>query len=224
MIIMYVICSYYTKDSVYEKHAKRLIESLKRFSSLNYLVTPIESLGDWYKNTQYKPTFLKQMLEKFYPHSIVYVDADAEFLRYPEFFDKLDTNSEVNIAIHILDHSKYRRRNHPPEMLSGTIFLKNSKETSIIIDRWVKVCSGDPHLWDQVALSRVLQEHKYHLLPEEYCTIFDYMSSVKNPVIKHFQASREAKKRSITMKGVSATEPRVVKEKGIVRIRRTNLL
>jgi len=189
---MWIICAYYTKNTTYENHSKKFIESLEQFS-LPHDITPVDNRGDWYANMQYKPTFLKQMLEKHYPNSVVYVDIDAVFYRHPDYFDKLDQEQDVNVAVHILDHSKYRRKNQPSELLSGTIFLKNTTKTKQIVDEWIQECRRDPKMWDQRALATVLKKHKYHLLPEEYCTIFDYMSSVKNPVIKHFQASREAR-------------------------------
>ena len=191
---MWIVCAYFTPG--YKKHIKRLKNSLVQFN-VPHDITPIEDKGDWYANTQYKPVFLKQMLKKHHPNSVVYVDADAVFLKYPKLFDKLDSKSKVNIAVHILDHSKYRRSNHPPEILSGTIFLRNSKECSIIISKWEEVIGNDPRMWDQVALSKVLRGYVppfHHVLPEEYVTIYDYMSSVKNPVIKHFQASRESRR------------------------------
>lgn len=188
---MWIVCAYFTPG--YKKHIKRLRESLVKFD-VPHDITRIEDKGDWYANMQYKPAFIKQMLEKHHPNSVIYVDADAIFLKYPKLFDKLDAKPKVNIAVHVLDHSKYRRSNHPPEMLSGTIFLRNSEEVGIIINSWVKEIHKDPRLWDQVAFSRVLREYKYHVLPAEYTTIFDYMKDVKDPVIKHFQASRDVRR------------------------------
>jgi len=223
---MWIVVGYYTRNTVYEKHARNLVDSLRRFN-IPYDVEAVDDLGGWYKNTQYKPTFLKRMLEKHHPHSVVYVDVDATFCRYPDYFDKLDSTLGVNIAVHILDHSKYMRKNHPPEMLSGTIFLKNTQELCIIIYNWVEECNKNPMLWDQVALSRVLRNHKFHLLPEEYCVIFDYMSNVKNPVIKHFQASRGERRKSanktLLRQSMELTQKsKVVVQNGIVRIKRVN--
>ncbi|MEK0336819.1 MAG: putative nucleotide-diphospho-sugar transferase [Nitrosopumilus sp.] len=218
---MWIICAYYTKNTVYENHAKSLAESLERLD-LSHEIIPIDNRGDWYANMQYKPTFLKQALERNYPHSVIYVDVDAIFYRYPGFFNRLEEELGVNIAVHLLNHSKYGRKNHPPELLSGTIFLKNTTETKQIIDEWIQECRKDPKLWDQRALATVLKRYKYHLLPEEYCTIFDYMSSVKNPVIKHFQASREQRRKTIVKRKRNPSTPRRVVQNGIVRIRRIN--
>jgi len=219
---MWIICAFFTKNTAYEEHSKKFIESLKQLN-LPCDVVSIDNKGDWYANMQYKPAFLKKMLEKHYPDSVVYVDIDAIFCRQPGFFDKLDQEPDVNIGIHVLDHSRYRRKNHPPELLSGTIFLKNTKVTKQIVNEWIQECKKDPKLWDQRALATVLRRYKYHLLPEEYCMIFDYMSSVKNPVIKHFQASRKSrgggakKKRSIPA-------ARTIARNGIVHIRKRNIV
>jgi hypothetical protein len=193
---MWIVTAYYTPK--YQKHANRLVESLEKFNIPND-VCLVNDLGDWYKNTQFKPVFLQQMLEKHTPKSIVYVDVDAEFLSYPSYFDELDL-LDVNIAVHVLDHSKYRRKGIPSEMLSGTIFLKNTEEVRIIISAWRQECDKNSQLWDQRALAIVLKQHKYHLLPESYVVIFDYMASIQNPVIKHYQASREFRNRDIVQK------------------------
>lgn len=229
---MWIICAYYTKNTSYAEHSKILIESLVKYD-LPHDITAIDNKGNWYANMQYKPMFLKQMMEKHSPLSVIYVDVDAIFCRYPEYFDKLENEPDVNVAVHILDHRKYKRKSHPPELLSGTIFLKNTAISKQIVDEWIQECSRDPKMWDQRALATVLRKHKYHLLPEEYCMIFDYMQNVKNPVIKHFQASRESRRRiTIKKRGPVAREPaprkvilktgsRRVVRNGVVQIRRS---
>lgn len=222
---MWKICAFYSKNTIYEELSKKLIESLKRFN-LPYDVVGIENKGNWYANMQYKPTFLKGMLEKHPQYSIIYVDADAIICRLPTYFDKLDKEPDVNIAVHVLDHTKFRRKHCAPEMLSGTIFLKNTSETKQIVNEWIAECKTNSKLWDQRALANVLKKHRYHLLPAEYCMIFDYMSSIKNPVVKHFQASRGARSdranRPRPRKKRNRSEPRRVENNGVVHIRRLN--
>jgi len=217
---MWKVVAYYTRNTSYEIHAKKLENSLK-ILNIPFHIETINNLGDWYKNTQYKPTFLKQMLKKYYPDSIIYVDADALFCEYPKYFNQLDSEPAVNIAVHVLDHSKRRRKNHAPEMLSGTIFLKNTDITNQIVDKWIQKCKEGGHLWDQRALAAVLTGYKYHLLPEEYVTIFDYMADVRNPVIKHFQASREERRKLANQNKLKSNQ-RVRAISGTVRIKRTH--
>lgn len=216
----WIVCAYFTKDKIYTKHAEKLIESLKKFC-LPYEVVSIDSFNNWYKGMQYKPVFLREMLRKYSGHSIIYVDVDAIFCQYPSFFDALHNKMpEVNIAVHVLDHTRYRRKQCAPELLSGTIFLRNSKETSIILQEWVLELDKDPKLWDQRALEKVLKNHPFYNLPEEYCVIFDYMSSVSSPVIKHFQASREVKHAQVQKSKKKKPRVKVVENNSIVRISR----
>jgi len=222
---MWIVCGYYIGE-VYKVHAQKLITSLKALN-IPFDITEVSQQGDWYRNTQYKPTFLKMMLEKHAPNTnIIYVDTDAIFCRYPSYFDTLDKEPEVNIAVHMLDHSKRRRKNHPAEMLSGTIYLKNTDTTKQIVDEWIVACAKGGTLWDQRALAEVLRGHKFHLLPETYTTIFDYMSDVKDPVILHFQASREERRKMASMVqqvGGSTPTPRKIVQNGQVQIKRMNL-
>jgi hypothetical protein len=185
----FIVVAYFTAGTIYEIEVKRLIESMIRFK-IPYYVKPVPDLGNWYKNTQYKPTFLRGMLEMFPDSSIVYVDVDAEFCKYPELFDTLHGRPEVNIGVHLLDHKK-RGRQANFELLSGTIYLKNNEAARSIVYNWEQGCLQGGKLWDQSALAQVLQTQPYQVLPEEYCTIFDYMSDVQEPVIKHYQASRK---------------------------------
>lgn len=188
----WVVVAYYTVGTPYEEEARRMIPSLQRFY-IPYLVSPVSSQGNWYQNTQWKPSFLKQMLNQFPGKSIVYVDIDAEFLQYPNLFDQLDQRPDVHIGVHMLDHAKRGRPQAGFEMLSGTIYFKNSPIVHQVVDMWIQKCAAGGQLWDQVALKDAIGSVPFFILPEEYCTIFDYMSDVQNPVIKHYQASRRCK-------------------------------
>jgi hypothetical protein len=158
------------------------------------------------------------MLTKHFPNSVVYVDADAEFLKYPSLFDEYDERDDAYLAAHVLDHSRRRRQHVQPELLSGTLYFKNCAKTHEIIEKWISHCNTNKQLWDQVALDRALKEgdYPYFILPEEYCTIFDYMSDVEEPVIKHYQASRTVRN-APPPRGVDKSEPSVVNPGSIKR-------
>jgi len=228
----FIVVAYYSKNTVYEQEVKRLITSLRKFE-IPYHITPVNAFNSWYEGVQYKPRFLKDMLQQFNPHSIVYVDADAEFLQYPNLFHILDARPEVNVAAHILDHAKRGHPNRKEELLSGTLYFKNNNTVYTIIDEWIKMCTNAGQLWDQVALWSILRKYPFHVLPDEYCTIFDYMSDVENPVIRHYQASRAARN-SVVNKGplptyettpgepqpIPLSRPRKIMKGGIVRYHR----
>jgi hypothetical protein len=187
---MWLAVAYYTPSTVYEECAKRLQASASKFA-VPLEISLVPDQGNWYKNTQYKPVFLLEQLKKYKPNSLAYVDIDATFEAHPHLFYDLD-KSDTEIAVHVLDHKKFYRTSGK-ELLSGTIFLKNTENVHSIIEKWIKECKKDQKILDQTAFSSVLRYNKYVELPEEYCCIFDTMASVKNPVIKHWQASRTTK-------------------------------
>jgi len=190
----FIVVGYYTLNTLYEDQATKFIASLKKYD-IPHHVEAIESLGCWYSNTGYKPTFLKKMLEKFPDTNIVYVDCDAEFFAYPVLFENLN----CNVGVHYFDRSLHNKRFSKSnkiinkyEVLSGTIFLQNNKKVYDLIKRWEHRCQVRPYVWDQKSLADVLQGEFYNL-PAEYCAIFDMMDHIENPVIVHYQASRKVR-------------------------------
>lgn len=196
----FIVCAYYTKNTIYEEKAQTLKQSLVKYNIPFYL-EGIDNLGDWSKNTNYKPTFLKEMLDKFPNKDIVYVDVDAEFFSFPELFNVLSLYENVNVGLYLLDRSQvYKRGQKGFEVLSGTIFLKNNNsKVKQIVSNWILECKNNPRQWDQKSLEKVLNGDFYKL-PAEYCCIFDRMDFVKNPVILHYQASRIVRKEGLVVK------------------------
>lgn len=188
----YIVIGYYTVDTIYESAAKILIKSLESLD-IPHHIQGIPILGDWYANTCYKPTFIKYMMEKHKPKSVIYVDCDAEFLRYPDLFENWSTLAYIDVGVYVFDRSCYRKSAHGFEVLSGTIFLKNNKKVLNMVTEWEQECKNNPNVWDQKSLEKVLKGD-YHILPGEYCKIFDRMEHIKDPVIVHYQASRFVRK------------------------------
>lgn len=188
----FIIVGYYTKNSIYEVHAKKLIASLRKFS-IHHDIVPIENQGGWDRNTHYKPGFILGMLDKYPNTAVVYNDVDSEFLQYPKLFDELN----CDVAVHLLDHALYRalyhRRKAAPEVLSGTIYFGNTDQAREIIRLWKDACNEQIKVWDQVLLQQAIGNN-YYRLPPQYCVIHDYMIDVPNKIIVHYQASREQRR------------------------------
>lgn len=197
---MFIICSYYTIDTPYQAVVHEyLMSSLYKQNNIASDICGIRTLGSWSKNTSYKPTFIKQMLLKHTDKNIVFVDADAEILQYPELFDQIP--EKHNIAVHLLDRDKWYNRDTggDDELLSGTLFVRNNEVSMEIIERWIWLCEEPPIRWEQKVLQDVIKERNEQVfeLPISYC----YIKSLPNgaephvkceqPVIVHNQVSRE---------------------------------
>ena len=183
-----LLISYYTKGTGYEKEVIRLIRSAYRWG-IEHDIEGIPSLGSWQQNTQFKAKFIKQKMEKHPDRNLLFVDADGCFCARPALLDNME---DVDIAVH------YRKRGERPEggeeLLSGTLFLRNTEGARRLVDLWIKRNSERPGDWDQRTLEVVVEQNqgiKVGRLPAEYCCIYDKMAKdVPEPVIEHFQASR----------------------------------
>lgn len=176
---MTTIVSYYTP--AYELDASRLVTSLVKFK-LRHDVTAIETLGSWSANTGHKAAFMQQQRER-HTGPIVWLDADAEVVKYPLAFDVLDG---CDIAVH------FRRDN---ELLSGTLYVGDTPKAREVLAAWVRRCEQFPSEWDQRNLQAALgmvPGVNLHKLPAAYTCIFDAddMLEQGEPVILHHQASR----------------------------------
>lgn len=183
----FIVCSYYTAKTGYEKEALTLEASFRLHKIEPYHIQRISNLGSWQKNTHFKAKFIKMMLKQYPQMAIVFVDADAVFHSYPKLFGEIG----VDFACH------FRNWHHRQgELLSGTLFFKNNGKMSRIVDEWIAVNKQNQIKFEQRNLERVIRRNAHiidiYKLPVEYCCIFDDDNRRQlNPVIEHFQASRK---------------------------------
>ena len=201
----FLIASYSTKDTPYEKVMEDyLLDSIDKLKEkISYTISSVPDLGNWHKNTEFKPKFLLNMLNenKMYD-AVVFLDADARVKKYPKLFEEIP--KEYDIAAHFLDWKTwYGHSNGIMELLSGTLFLRNSNKVKKLVEHWYKKASTG-NQWEQKALAFVLKFHpeiKVYNLPIEYCYINTLPNGdkprvkVDSPVIVHYQVSRELKRR-----------------------------
>ena len=170
---------------LYTEKAKTLRLSLHRLG-LDYRLVQVEDRGSWDANTKQKAEFILLMMETT-GRDVVWLDADAIVRSYPDLF----WNIEGDVALH------YRNRQ---ELLSGTMFFRNNRRSRSLLKSWIKENENNPEEWDQLILQRVIESKRgvwaprIHHLPATYCQIFDSMKEAGEPVVEHFQASREAKR------------------------------
>lgn len=175
-----VVC-FYTYDTPYDHEAAALVSSCDAFDiparRMGY-----QTRGSWVRNAGIKPGFLLRMLEEHPDQDLLYLDADARVRKYPELFDSF----EGEVGVHYKDGK---------ELLSGTIFLKNTPTVRALVKLWMEEQAAYPDEWDQRTLQRVIKDSGVLIqtLPPAYCQIFDTMKHHGEPVIEHLQASRRLK-------------------------------
>lgn len=177
-----IICSFFTPDYVHL--AKRMVESVRSFG-FETNVQVIEKInGRWIDTIYWRAQFIQIMLVK-HARDVVWLDCDAVMERYPYLFD----NFQGDFGAHIHDF-----RHRKSELLGGTMYFAHTPKTMELVDRWIKLNNSMP----QQKLSQwVLEEAvkgwdgKFVNLPAQYCQIFDLMKECGEPVISHWQASRQ---------------------------------
>jgi len=178
---MFNVVSFYT--DLYKEQADKMIESAKNVG-LDTKAIRVEDRGSWSKNTRIKAEIVLKELEY---GNVVYVDADARFLKYPSLFDNLD----CDVAFHRLNNPGNQN-----ELLGGTLFFKSSEKVKDIVKEWIIECNQEDNVWEQQLLDKVIKRNdlNIYLLSVEYCAIFDHPSiKGKDVVILHTQASRQLK-------------------------------
>ena len=195
-----LIVSFYTKDNSYQKVINRyLLPTLKKWD-LEYYIEPIESLGNWSRNTSFKAEFILQMLEKW-KQDIIWIDADATIEQYPKLLYNIPI--EKDIAVFYLDlylHWRNISNQKKRELISATMMFRYNPKVIKFVKEWISRCKANPNMWEQKVLQNLLEKDNtlnIYKLPQEYCSIVLYNDKVpkyiKNPIIIQHQVSRQYK-------------------------------
>jgi len=189
-----LVIGYFTKDTPYEHEAETLKLSLETHG-YEYDIVGVPNLGSWQKNTQYKAEFVRSQLLAYPNQPLLYLDVDAIMVEPPTVLDSLDCDIA---AVH------FAKRN---ELLSGTLYLGNTKVCMDIVDRWISINRRFPDklpdgrdAWDQRTLEKAIKETpgcRFHELPQEYTWIVEltqkYYDRNSKPVIMHTRGAKRFK-------------------------------
>ncbi len=192
-----IFISFYTEGYYEEVMNSHLLPSLLLYN-LPYYILPMENKRNWQANTKLKIDFILKALKANYPFPVVWIDADAKIEAFPQLF--YDIPEEYDISVHTLDW-KEQYGKEGKELLSGTIYFKNIDKTVELVELWKKL-ADESSQWEQRALERAIKQLDINVytLPRSYCYVTTRPSGEppvvieKEPVICHYQASREVKK------------------------------
>lgn len=178
-----LVVSFYTSGTPYQDEIETLRSSCQKFGIEGHYES-VPSKGSWVQNCAQKGPFVAECLRKF-RRPILWLDADAEVVRYPGLFETLEC-----------DFAAYM----PRHLLSGTLFFDYNDIALELTAAWSKRCCQQPNVWDQKLLESALWGMEgridYCNLPQGYCKISDKRwtrHSDRREYIVHHQASRRFK-------------------------------
>jgi hypothetical protein len=134
------------------------------------------------------------MLRNRMVDGVFYVDADAEFMRLPDWEVMRDC-----------DFAAVEWKRHPsndPEILTGSMFFANNDRVREFVQEWDRLTPKYRHTYTPEQRSLVEYFSKpnpiaFKRLPVEWCFIFDDHRSMypdAKEIVLHHQASRDYKK------------------------------
>lgn len=198
--------TFYTEGHYQKIAEENIISSFEKFK-LDHIAYSRPNLKDWVLNTRQKIDVIETALLDHPDHDIVYIDADATIESEPILFNSIP--DEVDIGLHYLDWHKHYGRNTDKgqkELLSGTIYLRNSPKITNLVRKWKELTVN--YNWEQRALETLIEAEMINVweLPWEYCYIATRPNGespaypLENPVIVHYQESRVVKKNKELLK------------------------
>lgn len=183
-----LVVAMYTKDTPYEKQIKVLEKSCKKFD-LNYAFHQIKNTGDWLKNCKQNTGVILDVM-KCCNEDILYVDADAEFVKLPLLFEWFEMQDDIYLMAHVLRYPEFTRA------CTGTLFLKNNEYVKEVLKRWSELNEGNKEFDDDNLWTVIKDDGYFAELPQGYCSIDKCRVQTDHiPVIKQWQKSREFKGR-----------------------------
>jgi hypothetical protein len=187
-----IFVSFYTPENGYKSFSDDLKKSLEKLN-IEYDIQPIKNRGDWDANTKAKPEFILKMLERYPNRNVVWIDADAYVLSFPEKIMDLG-GGDVDFA--------FGYRHKKDELISSIMFFRNNensrkllKKTQALIETGEKHPYGEQIFFQKAMKSFIGEKGVFTAtaLPEEYCDILGISTPEKPTIIEMRQASRTLK-------------------------------
>ena len=185
-----IFTAFFTKHSLYEAEAARLVASLDRLG-LEHDVVGVESMGGWTANSRYTATHICNLLEKYPDRPVVQLDADAVVLRQPDLFNALPVIG-VDVAAYRLPDGK---------IANGTLYFAPTEAAKRIAADYAQRIADGHHGHDEqrcfadaLTAADLAGQARVAWLPASYCYIHDINVDDLHGapvVIEHLQASRE---------------------------------
>ena len=182
---MFTVISFYTKDWLYEQHAKRLVLDCDRLD-LPCVIQERKTTGSYLKNTCMKPFFIREKLQQL-KSPVLWVDCDGSILKKPDFFYGL----KCDFAAKRMASTRSRTWH------VGTMWFNYTPTMLEFMDRW---CENTGEISDESALEKTWRQMKVNAadIPVEYFEILrGKCQPSQGAVIVHRISSGESKSREI---------------------------
>jgi hypothetical protein len=188
-----IVISFYTVDTPYQLEVLNLIQSCQQFD-VDHCIEGKESRGSWERNVAMKPGFIRDKLVEL-KRPVFWVDADAAFLKQPDFEQFLPFDLCVREMKAFQDDRRFK-------LNAAALFFNYNEKMLGFLDEWTELCEKkiaeniqNLLYLDQTSLLEMIERRRdlsLHFLPIAYCKVFDFSDLIdpQEVVIEQYQASR----------------------------------
>lgn len=188
--------------SAYKPHVDRLLASLmnENRSTVEWLLltSPLDPRG-WEANCNRKPRAIQYAM-RLLKRPVFWVDADAEFVA-PVTTETLIRHLPRGVDLAVMRPKLVHPGRWPlvnSTLMSGTMGFGYTVGADFLLRRWADECEKNSSAYDQETLSGLLDTEGIFMnlivkdLDPRLICVPDLMPDVKDPIVIHHQASREA--------------------------------
>jgi len=152
-----LVVSAYTVDSHLGDYYKQASQKLSQSCidhDIQHVIYPLRASKNWFEGCSLKPAVIAHALKTF-QQPILWLDADAIILSYPEMFETISSG----IALHVAEGGHW---------LSGTLYVSLNALDFVL--HWQS--ATDPAIADEITLLQVYKQSKtqpqFTKLPKSY--------------------------------------------------------
>ena len=188
-----LVAAFYTNE-FYRLKSLNLAKSIERVGIRSYTIEQVHGCKTWSDAVCRKVSWIRDTMNYLEDEDgLFYVDADAQFMRKPDW--------EIMKDCDFAAVEWKRHANCDTEVLTGSMFFRNSDRVRGFVDEWGKLTPKYRHTStpEQRSLAEYLSKPNplaVKKLPLGWCRIFDDMKAMvsdEETIIQHYQASREYK-------------------------------
>lgn len=195
--------SSFTTNTIYERIANEMLRPTLEHFALPYHIFAKPVVGSWKVNSRQRPLYIKEAMEMFPGENLVWIDADAKVLQFPDILFHIPDACDIGVNyMWWSDHYGRSKDNDKLEILDGTSYYKNDPKMLPFMNEWIER-SVNQEKNHRIMLDTMIKERQCELniflIPREYCYIMTQPNGeppvipVEKPVIAHSQASRKAR-------------------------------
>ena len=162
---MTTVVSFYTPDWHYPKYARQLQVDCDQFG-LNHHIVEVSSQGNYVKNCNIKPFFIRDMLH-MHKSSVFWIDADGTINRKPELL--------ISQTINNFDMAGNRSQRDPNRIHVGSIWFNYTPIVLDLVESWCDLIVRrgiDDAVFNEV-WTQFSNRIKFYELPPEYFVILN---------------------------------------------------